>query len=137
VLKFNIKTKLCRNKNVLAMDTFLYYFYYLSSHFESFSPVVRLTVFLTMLLVGVYLYSLLRIGVVAYKNRIEKQRYTKVKEKYEEPLNALLQSKENFSSTQVLSSLGLESNTLKNWEKACITDLLVSLIRHENGVQQQ
>ena len=61
----------------------MYYFYYLSSHFESFSPVVRLTVFLTMLLGGVYIYSLLRIGAVAYRNKVEKQRYSKVKEKYE------------------------------------------------------
>lgn len=117
------------------MDTLLYYFYYLSSHFESFSPVVRLTVFLTMLLGGVYIYSLLRIGVIAYRNKVERQRYSKVKEKYEEPLYALLQTKENISSNQVLQSLGLENNELKNWEKACITDLLVNLIKKGNGVQ--
>ncbi|GAQ15469.1 hypothetical protein MODO_3165 [Myroides odoratimimus] len=35
----------------------------------------------------------------------------------------------------VLQSLGLENNELKNWEKACITDLLVNLIKKGNGVQ--
>ncbi|MDM1346030.1 hypothetical protein [Myroides marinus] len=117
------------------MDTVMYYFYYLSSHFESFSPVVRITVFLTMVLGGVYIFSLLKIGAVAYKTQLDRHRYSKVKEKYEEPLSQLLQSKEDISSTQVLSFLGLENNELKNWEKACITDLLVNIIRKEYGVQ--
>lgn len=118
------------------MDIIMYYYYYLSSHFEGFSPVIRITVFLTMLLGGLYTLSLLKIGVIAYRSKVQKRRYLKVKEKYGEALHKLLHAKEDISSPQILAYLKLDNKGLRNWEKACITDLLVNIIKVEDEVQQ-
>ncbi|MCC9044050.1 hypothetical protein LNQ81_15345 [Myroides sp. M-43] len=116
------------------MDIIMYYFYYLSSHFEGFSPVVRMTVFLTMLLGGLYILSLLKIGIVAYKAKVEKNRYQKVKDKYGKALYYLLHSHEDKTTTQILDYLGLSNSELSNWEKAHITNLLVNMIKAEDEV---
>ena len=116
------------------MDIIMYYFYYLSSHFEGFSPVVRITVFLIMLLGGLYILSLLKIGAVAYKAKVERNRYQKVKDKYEQALYNLLHSNENKTTIQVLENLGLSNSELSDWEKAHITDLLVNMIKAEDEV---
>lgn len=117
------------------MDRIMNYFYYLNSHFESFPLVIRITVVLTLLLGGLYMLSLLRIGLVAYGARLEVVRRKKVTDKYALLLYDLLYNEEDKTGTQVKVYLGLVDQKLKNWEKACITDLLMKMTKGEHEVQ--
>ncbi len=114
------------------MDTITYYFYYLNSQFSGFAPIVQVTVFLIMLLGGLYLISFYRIFFVAYKLRQENMRRDQVKDKYEAQLEKILFSENNMSTYEVQNYLNIGDYKMKSWEKIYITDLLVKMI-NENA----
>lgn len=126
-----IKTIFVSVKNII-MDTITYYFYYLNSQFSGFSPIVQVTVFLIMLLGGLYLISFYRIFFVAYKLRQENIRRDQVKDKYEAQLERILFSEDNMSTHEVQNYLNVGDHKMKSWEKVYITDLLVKMI-NENA----
>jgi hypothetical protein len=87
-----------------------------------------------MLLGGLYIISLLKIGVVAYKAKVEENRYQKVKDKYEQALYHLLHTEEDKTALEIEAFLGVTTDKLKSWEKAYITDLLVHMTKGEYEV---
>ncbi len=111
------------------MDVIKNHFYYLTASSQNFSVVIRITILLMLLLMGIYFISLIKIGVMVYRTKREKKRRQKVKERYEYELFQLLYTQDNVSASQIVVELGLENQKLKDWEKACISDLLVQMIQ--------
>ncbi|MHC5202732.1 hypothetical protein ACYSNV_11125 [Myroides sp. LJL119] len=110
------------------MDTITYYFYYLSSHFYGYAPIIRVTVILIMLMGILYFISWLKIFRVAYKLRQQDDRRTKIEKRFKDPLKKILFSEDYLDGKQIEKDLGLDSNKMKNWEKAYITELIVKLV---------
>lgn len=111
------------------MDTISYYFYYLSSHFNGYAPIIRVTVILIMLMGMLYLISWLKIFRVAYKLKQENDRRNHIEERFADPLKNILFSTDVFSGNEVEKYLDLEPSKMKNWEKAYITELIVKLVK--------
>ncbi|MHC5309578.1 hypothetical protein ACYSNM_05840 [Myroides sp. LJL116] len=111
------------------MDTISYYFFYLSSHFNGYAPIIRITVLLIMVMAVLYLISLTRIFWTAYKLRQQKKRRDQVYDKYGEQLKTVLFCDDILSTQQVEQSLSIEAHKLKTWEKTYLTEMLVNMIK--------
>lgn len=111
------------------MNTIIYHIYYLESQFAGFPLVIKITVFLITLLVLIYLISIFRIFLIARSRNINSDREARIKNKYEEKLRVILFSDNNISSDQIKKDLNLINDSLKEWEKSCITHLMMNLIK--------
>lgn len=111
------------------MDTIAYYFFYLSSHFNGYAPIIRITVLLIMVMAVLYMISLLRIFWTAYKLKQEQKRREKVYDRYGEQLKNVLFCDDILSTQQVEESLAIQTHKLKKWEKTYLTEMLVNMIK--------
>jgi hypothetical protein len=122
------------------MDTIKYYLNYLDAQFTGFPIIIRVTVFLIMLLAGLYLMSLLRIIYTARLQQKEANRIDNIKKRYESKLSEILFSNQNLSASSIRTKLGIRESGLKKWEKKHFTNLMLEIInknkKHEIKHQQ-
>lgn len=117
------------------MDTLKYNLYYLESQFVGFPLVIRVTIFLITLLAIIYLVSLLRIFFLARTRTKMDNREKEIQQKYEKKLKTILFSDENITPEEIKTKLGLNNESLKDWEKSYVTKLMINLIRQNEKVE--
>ncbi|PWH85417.1 hypothetical protein [Brumimicrobium oceani] len=117
------------------MNTLKYNLYYLESQFVGYPVVIRVTVFLITILAIIYLVSLLRIFFLARNRTKMDNREKEIQKKYEKKLKTILFSNENITPEEIRTKLGMNNETLKDWEKAYVSKLMIKLIRQNEKVE--
>lgn len=117
------------------MNTLIYHFYYLESQFVGFPLVIRITIFLIMLLAIIYILSILRILIIAKTRSKFDNRSENIKNRYEKKLQQILFSDNNLSPQEIKNNLGLNEQTLKDWEKSHISTLMLNLIKQNEKMK--
>lgn len=110
------------------METFNYYYYYLSSSFAGFPLVVKIAVFLITIMGIFYLMSWIRIGAMAYHTNRETKREKYIKSLRDRML-VVLRNQRAMTEDEILSELDIKP-PIKNWMKEYISKLLVEEIEH-------
>lgn len=110
------------------MDVFNFYWYYLESLFYGFPFIIRVTVVLVTALLLMYLFFLIRIFYIAYRQKKKVKRKEKIRIKYEDKIKDIIYQKNNLSVSQTRNILGINHNKLKRWEKEYITHILLDII---------
>lgn len=115
------------------METIKFYFYFLDSQFTGFAPIIRITVFIVMLLILMYIISLIRLFITNKRIQIRNRRWNNVKKHYESKLRKIFFSTTNFDSDKIKTQIGLNKTNIKfKWQKELLTDLFLSIKREEN-----
>lgn len=113
------------------MNSIKYYLYYFESKFIGYPFVIRVTLFLIVILVLIYLGSMVRILFIAKKRNQFENRKKQIKEEYETKLNQVLFSEKNLSSQEIEKQLNINSDPIKEWGKSYISKLILSLINQD------
>ena len=106
------------------MDTFNYYYYYLSSTFTGFPLVIKIALFLILIMGIFYIMSWARIGALAYLTKRDAKREERI-EKLKERIFVILRNQENLEEHQILAELDAKP-PIKNWIKEHFSELLVA-----------
>jgi len=114
------------------MNSLIYYFYYLQSKFIGYPLVIRVTVFLTMLLMIVYIISAIRIFIMARKRKKLDKQKEHVRQQYESKFKEILYSERNLSNKEITQDLDIKEEFLKEWEKTYISKLLIDLLNQKD-----
>ncbi|RYM36063.1 hypothetical protein ERX46_03445 [Brumimicrobium glaciale] len=117
------------------MNSLKYNLYYLESQFVGFPLVIRVTIFLVTILALIYIGSLIRIFFLARTQTRMTNREKEIQKKYEKKLKTILFSDEDISTDEIKRRLGLDSDSLNEWEKFHVTKLMINLIKQNEKVE--
>ncbi|WP_298653518.1 HEAT repeat domain-containing protein [uncultured Proteiniphilum sp.] len=110
------------------MDRIKFYFYYLDSQFEGFAPIIRITVFVVMLLLFLYLLSLSRLFLINRGISKRRRRRKEIRNKYENGIRDVICSRVNLDAEDISNRINLHKSDNKHkWQKEMFTKLLLSI----------
>ncbi len=110
------------------METIKFYLNYLDSHFTGYAPVIRITLFVVMFLLILYLSSLIRLLIINRQNKKRDKRWKEINRKYHDQLKDILFSQKDLSQIEIENKLSLQERDIKKrWQKEMFTNLLLSI----------
>ena len=114
------------------MDTIKFYFDYIDSQFYGFSPIIRLTAFVVVLLIILYVLSLLRLLFINRVIRKRNKSWKNIKERFEVDLRNIFYSSKTLYIEEIKEQLSLKSDEFKHRnQKNQLTDLFILLKNEE------
>lgn len=109
------------------METLDYYFYYLDATFAGMPLIIRITVMLVLLLIGISAFALLRTFFLSHKDKQNKDRQNSIVSKYEERLNSILYNPKPLLVKDVQDIFNEDLQLTKKWQNEHLTNLIVTL----------
>ena len=113
------------------MKTLKYYVFHLCTQFKELSPAIRITILLVIFLALLYIICLSGICIIEYKRRKKEKRYKDICNKFKESFEKIISSPTKYTREAIQSKMNVEIRNLKNWERANIAELILS-IKQEN-----
>lgn len=108
-------------------DYYLYYFSYLSSLYNGYPLIVRITVVTVMILAFITLFGIVRLLVIGYKINKREKRWEKVKKQFEEKLTFVMSKEINYDIEEIENLLEHDAKKTKRWKSEMLTDLVLSI----------
>jgi len=106
------------------MDTLYFYFYYFQDRFIGYPLVIKVTVFLVLTLITIYIASLFRIYYLPKSIDKRENQKDDISERYEKEIIRLLTTENNETKYEIANHLDIDLTKLKDWERYRISTLL-------------
>ncbi len=108
-------------------DYFMYYLSYFSSLYNGYPLIIRMTVIMVMILMGITIMSIIRLLFIGYRINREQRRIEKARKQFEEKLNFVLKNKTIYDVGEIQQLLEYDGNKKNKWNPEVLTNLILSV----------